>query len=85
MLDKGLKFKTNDVKEWLDCGNPAATVETCGRVLELKSAKNGIYELSEELLDEYWKKQFEDYYIGSRGFDEAVMNYLLWGFSLKKL
>lgn len=36
MLDKGLKFKTNDVKEWLDCGNPAATVETCGRVLELK-------------------------------------------------
>ncbi len=53
MLDKGLKFKTNDVKEWLDCGNPAATVETCGRVLELKSAKNGIYELAEELLDEY--------------------------------
>lgn len=53
MLDKGLKFKTNDVKEWLDCGNPAATVETCGRVLELKSAKNGIYELSEELLTEY--------------------------------
>ena len=53
MLDKGLKFKTNDVKEWLDCGNPAATVETCGRVLELKSAKNGIYELSEELLVEY--------------------------------
>lgn len=36
MLDKGLKFKTNDVKEWLDCGNPQATVETCGRVLELK-------------------------------------------------
>lgn len=53
MLDKGLKFKTNDVKEWLDCGNPAAMVETCGRVLELKSAKNGIYELSEELLNEY--------------------------------
>lgn len=53
MLDKGLKFKTNDVKEWLDCGNPQATVETCGRVLELKSAKNGIYELSEELLAEY--------------------------------
>ncbi|MBO5843476.1 MAG: hypothetical protein J6Q96_01250 [Bacteroidales bacterium] len=53
MLNKGLKFKTNDVKEWLDCGNPKATVETCGRVLELKSAKNGLYELTEELLNEY--------------------------------
>lgn len=37
MLDKGLKFKTNDVKEWLDCGNPAATINTNQRVLELKS------------------------------------------------
>jgi glucose-1-phosphate thymidylyltransferase len=53
MLDKGLKFKTNDVKEWLDCGNPAATVETCGRVLELKTTERGCYELAEELLDEY--------------------------------
>ncbi len=39
MLDKGLKFKTNDVKEWLDCGNPAATINTNQRVLELKSEK----------------------------------------------
>lgn len=39
MLDKGLKFKTNDVKEWLDCGNPAATINTNQRVLELKSGK----------------------------------------------
>lgn len=28
MLDKGLKFVTNDVKEWLDCGNKNATVNT---------------------------------------------------------
>ena len=39
MLDKDLKFKTNDVKEWLDCGNPAATINTNQRVLELKSGK----------------------------------------------
>lgn len=39
MLNKGLKFKTNDVKEWLDCGNPAATINTNQRVLDLKSDK----------------------------------------------
>ncbi len=39
MLDKGLKFKTNDVKEWLDCGNPEATINTNSRVLELKADK----------------------------------------------
>jgi glucose-1-phosphate thymidylyltransferase len=44
MLDKGLKFVTNDVKEWLDCGNKNATVNTNQRVLELKNSK-------EELID----------------------------------
>ena len=44
MLDKGLKFVTNDVKEWLDCGNKNATVNTNQRVLELKKSK-------EELID----------------------------------
>lgn len=50
MLDKGLKFKTNDVKEWLDCGNPAATVETCGRVLELKQNREKF--VSDEVTNE---------------------------------
>ncbi|MED9961766.1 MAG: sugar phosphate nucleotidyltransferase [Bacteroidales bacterium] len=50
MLDKGLKFKTNDVKEWLDCGNPQATVETCGRVLELK--QNSEKFVSDEVANE---------------------------------
>lgn len=36
MLDKGLKFVTNDVKEWLDCGNKNATVNTNQRILEIK-------------------------------------------------
>lgn len=39
MLDKGLKFKTNDVREWLDCGNPLATIQTNQRVLALKADK----------------------------------------------
>ncbi len=34
----------NDVKEWLDCGNKNATVNTNQRVLELKNSK-------EELID----------------------------------
>jgi glucose-1-phosphate thymidylyltransferase len=36
MLDKGLKFTTNDVKEWLDCGNKNATVNTNQRILDIK-------------------------------------------------
>ncbi|MDD2529891.1 MAG: sugar phosphate nucleotidyltransferase [Bacteroidales bacterium] len=42
MLDKGLKFVTNDVKEWLDCGNKNATVNTNQRVLELKKDKESL-------------------------------------------
>ena len=33
MKNKGLKFTTGEVKEWLDCGNKDATVHTCERVL----------------------------------------------------
>lgn len=39
MLNKGLKFITNDVKEWLDCGNKNATVNTNQRILEIKKNK----------------------------------------------
>lgn len=42
MLDKGLKFITNDVKEWLDCGNKNATVNTNQRILELKKDKEDL-------------------------------------------
>ena len=34
MKNKGLVFKVGQVKEWLDCGNKNATVETNSRVLE---------------------------------------------------
>ena len=34
MKNKGLKFTTGEVTEWLDCGNKDATVDTCERVLD---------------------------------------------------
>lgn len=34
MKNKGMKFTTGEVDEWLDCGNKDATVFTCERVLD---------------------------------------------------
>lgn len=42
MLKNGVKFYTDQVEEWLDCGNKDATVYTNQRVLEIK---NGAEEL----------------------------------------
>lgn len=39
MLKKGMKFYTDIVEEWLDCGNKDATVYTNQRILELKQGK----------------------------------------------
>ena len=36
MLRKGLKFYTDQVEEWLDCGNKDATVYTNARILDIK-------------------------------------------------
>ena len=36
MLKNGVRFYTDQVEEWLDCGNAAATVYTNGRILALK-------------------------------------------------
>lgn len=36
MLQNGIKFYTDQVQEWLDCGNMAATVYTNQRILEIK-------------------------------------------------
>jgi glucose-1-phosphate thymidylyltransferase len=36
MLKKGMKFYTDQVEEWLDCGNKDNTVYTNGRVLDIK-------------------------------------------------
>lgn len=40
MMEKGLKFKTGAVDEWLDCGNKNATVHTNQRILELNKHEN---------------------------------------------
>lgn len=38
MLRNGVRFYTDQVEEWLDCGNYSATVYTAGRILDLKHA-----------------------------------------------
>jgi len=39
MLQNGVKFYTDQVEEWLDCGNKDATLYTNQRVLEIKKDK----------------------------------------------
>lgn len=39
MLNNGVKFYTDQVTEWLDCGNYSATVYTNSRILALKHGK----------------------------------------------
>lgn len=42
MLNNGVKFYTDQVDEWLDCGNKDATVYTNQRVLEIKHGKENL-------------------------------------------
>lgn len=46
MLKKGMKFYTDTVEEWLDCGNKDATVYTNQRILELKQGKEQLVHAS---------------------------------------
>jgi len=39
LTEKGIRFVPGEVKEWLDCGNKAVTVETNQRVLEFDAGK----------------------------------------------
>lgn len=39
LTKKGAKFKTGEVSEWLDCGNPVVTIHTNQRVLEFDKDK----------------------------------------------
>lgn len=39
LTKKGGKFKTGEVSEWLDCGNPTVTIHTNQRVLEFDKNK----------------------------------------------
>lgn len=38
MLKSGVRFYTDQVEEWLDCGNYGATVYTTGRIMNIKQA-----------------------------------------------
>lgn len=46
MLKNGLKFYTDQVEEWLDCGNKDATVYTNQRMLEIKHGKEQLQDAS---------------------------------------
>ncbi len=50
MLDKELRFVTNSVDQWLDCGNKNATVNTNTKILELKQDKEDL--VAEDLVIE---------------------------------
>jgi glucose-1-phosphate thymidylyltransferase len=51
MLSKGVKFYTDQVSEWLDCGNKDATVYTNQRILELKKDKESLVAASAVIKD----------------------------------
>jgi glucose-1-phosphate thymidylyltransferase len=42
MLRNGVKFYTDQVQEWLDCGNKDATIYTNQRILEIKKDKENL-------------------------------------------
>lgn len=46
MLQNGVKFYTDQVSEWLDCGNKDATLYTNERILELKKNKENLIDAS---------------------------------------
>ena len=46
MLQNGVKFYTDQVEEWLDCGNKDATVYTNQRILEIKKDSEKLVDAS---------------------------------------
>lgn len=46
MLQNGVRFYTDQVSEWLDCGNKDATLYTNERILELKRNKENLIDSS---------------------------------------
>jgi len=49
MKNKGLKFYTGEVEEWLDCGNKDATLYTLERILEIKKGDGGLVHSSADI------------------------------------
>lgn len=46
MKEKGMKFYTGQVEEWLDCGNKDATIYTLKRILDLKQHTENLHDAS---------------------------------------
>jgi len=51
MLKNGVKFYTDQVQEWLDCGNKEATVYTNQRILAIKSTTEQLVSSSARVVD----------------------------------
>ena len=51
MLQNGVKFYTDQVSEWLDCGNKDATLYTNERILELKKNKEQLVHESAQIIN----------------------------------
>lgn len=51
MLKKGVKFYTDQVEEWLDCGNKDNTVFTNGRILDIKKDSEQLVSESATVID----------------------------------
>ncbi|MDI9320230.1 MAG: sugar phosphate nucleotidyltransferase [Phycisphaerales bacterium] len=51
MLQNGVKFYTDQVSEWLDCGNKDATLYTNERILELKKNKENLVDATSLILN----------------------------------
>lgn len=49
MLQNGTRFYTDQVEEWLDCGNKDATVYTNQRILEIKNGKETLQAASAQI------------------------------------
>ena len=51
MKQKGVQFYSDQVEEWLDCGNKDATLYTLGRILEIKSSQEQLIHPDAQLQD----------------------------------
>ena len=52
MLKNGVRFYTDQVEEWLDCGNYGATVYTAGRIMAIKQAAGESFQADSAVVEQ---------------------------------
>jgi len=52
MLKNGVRFYTDQVEEWLDCGNYNATVYTAGRIMNIKQAAGESFQAASAIVEQ---------------------------------